>query len=137
MTPGSALPIDEGLLERFRGAGRAISWRPAKSPSRGRSGRAAPRARIAHLNDEEARVEERGRGAAVGILTDSGPVGALVLLLEVDRRGPPTLLTTHDAGEAPGFANGALEARWGGSPARAVHALPVTDLVALARYALA
>ncbi len=136
----AALPVDPGLLRRFQAAGTEIAWRPAPA-SRGEKRRGGSRAgggaRIAHLHDEEARVEERSDGAARLLVTDSGPVGALVLLLEIDRRGPPTGLRAHEAGAMSGFAQGALEARWGAPLARGEPSLPLRDLVELARYALA
>jgi hypothetical protein len=136
----TALPIDDGLLDRFRAAGGRIAWRPVATvaPTRGRRrATTPPKMRIAHLHDEEARVQENGAAKAASVVVDSGPVGALVLLLEIDRRGAPTLLTTHEAGRVPGFSQGAIEARWGGRSAAASTALPVRDLVELARYALA
>lgn len=81
-------------------------------------------------------MEDRGRGARPSFVVDSGPVGALVLLLEIDRRGPPTLLTTHAAGQRPGFSQGALEARWAPTRGADEPAIPLRDLVELARYAL-
>ena len=47
---------------------------------------------------------------------DSGPVGALVLLLEADRRGRPRLLVAQNAGRDPGFPSGALVAARGPVP---------------------
>jgi hypothetical protein len=136
----SALPIDDGLLDRFRAAGDRIAWRPVATvaPTRGRHRAASPpKMRIAHLHDEEARVQEDGAVRAASVVVDSGPVGALVLVLEIDRRGAPTILTTHQAGRIPGFAQGAIEARWGGRSTVAKPTLPMRDLVELARYALA
>ncbi len=130
MTPPLA---DPGLMVRFRAAEQKIQWRPVVEPAapRGRS------VRIAHLHDEEARVEsEEGRGTTT-FRTDSGPVGALVLLMEMDRRGEPTRLVPHDAGAVPGFPMGSLEAVWAAGAAREPGGLPIRDLVELARYALA
>lgn len=129
-------PLEPGLLERFRTAGREIAWRPAPPPSRGRKAAPRPVARIAHLHDEESRVEESPTKGAFTLVADSGPVGALVLLLEMDRRGVPVSLIAREAGEVGGFPQGALEARWGGAADRRAQ-LPVNDLVELARYALA
>lgn len=127
--------IDPGLLGRFRAAGSQIGWRPAEGSSRARG--TPDGARIAHLNDEEARIETRSiRGTRV-LTVDSGPLGALVLLLEWADRGTPSRLLTHEAGEVPGFATGALEARWGRSKAPPALAVPLSDVVTLARYALA
>ena len=130
MTDPVFLPIDAGLLDRFRTAGSGIAWRSAGT-RRGDRG-----ARIAHLNDEECRVEERRSSGEMVMRTDSGPVGALVLLLEIDRRGPPDVLTTHENGPLPGFPRGSLEASWGGPSRGQIDLLP-RDLVQLARYALA
>ncbi len=134
------LPVDPGLLRRFQAAGGEIAWRSAPSPPRGPRRRAArPRgdARIAHLHDEEARVEEEPGAIVHRLVTDSGPVGALVILLEIDRRGLPGSLRTHEAGALPAFPQGALEARWGSPPKDGETQLPLRDLVELARYALA
>jgi hypothetical protein len=120
--------VGAGLLTRFRAAGREISWRDERPGTRG------GQTRIAHLHDEEARVLLRPDGSTV---VDSGPVGALVLLLEIDAKGPPTALRARLADEVPGFGQGAIEAHWTGPPAGAAPPLPLADLVALARYALA
>jgi hypothetical protein len=129
---------DEGLMTRFRAAEPKIQWRMVVEAQRGRI-RAARglSVRIAHLHDEESRVESQDGPVGVTFRTDSGPVGALVLLLEMDRRGEPTRLTAHAAGALPGFAMGAIEAVW--VPGRPTEAggLPIADLVGLARYALA
>ena len=127
-----ALSVDPGLLSRFRAAGEKIAWRTAG----GRRG-PGPRARIAHLNDEEARVELSGRGANVRVTVDSGPVGALVLLLEIDRRGPPTGLGASEAGRDVRFPSGAIVAAWDGEAVPQDSKPGVRDLVDLARYSLA
>ena len=134
MSGPESLAIDPGLLARYRDAGRRIAWR---APPR-RSGRAAGRrVRIAHLHDEEARVEEWGTERRAGLAVDSGPVGALVLLLEIDRRGPPTALGAENAGRNAAFPSGAIVAAWG-RVAVPTDARPrIADLVELARYALA
>ena len=129
------LPVDGGLLARFRAAGARIQWRDAPATPRGRA--RGSTARIAHLNDEESRVETREVGEAVTIVVDSGPVGALVLLLEVDRRGPATSLEAVAAGGRPRFDQGAIEARWGPSRSPGAGGPSIADLVELARYALA
>jgi len=128
------LAIDPGLLARFREAGGKIAWRAAlkKGPQP-----AVRRARVAHLHDEEARVEESGRGARVRVAVDSGPLGALVLLLEIDRRGSPSAIGAHEAGRDPAFPSGAIVAVWGGGPVPEDSRPGLTDLVDLARYALA
>ncbi len=132
-TPAAALPADPGLLARFRDAGRRIAWRPAPKGRRP-SGRTA---RIAHLHDEEARVEEWGTKKSRGLAVDSGPVGALVLLLEIDRRGPPTHLGAENAGRDRAFPAGAIVAGWGEVAVPTDSRPRVEDLVELARYALA
>ncbi len=132
MTAGP-LPIDEGLLARFRAASAAIAWRPARTKGPGAPSR---RARVAHLHDEEARVEQWGRPPGGGVEVDSGPVGALVILLEADRRGVVPALAAREAGADPRFPQGALRATWGGDPAPP-GGPTVRDLVELARYALA
>jgi hypothetical protein len=127
------LSIDPGLLARFRAAGAKISWRPAE----GRATRSPRRTtRIAHLNDEDARVEAWGRPSAGGLEVDAGPLGALVLLLEADQRGSLPRLESRNAGVDPGFAQGAIRASWGKS-APVVPGPTIPDLVELARYALA
>jgi hypothetical protein len=132
--PAHALPIDPGLLARYRSAGTKIVWRPARSGTRSSPGRSA---RIAHLHDEEARVEVSGRGKRVRVTVESGPVGALVLLLEIDRRGSPTALGAAESGRVPGFPSGAVVAAWGDTNVPADSTPRVADLVELARYALA
>jgi len=126
------LAIDPGLLARYRAAGAKIAWRPAPggAPRPGR-------ARIAHLNDEEARVELSGRGARVRVAVDSGPLGALVLLLEIDRRGAPLALGAQEAGRDRAFPSGAIVAAWGGGVVPSDSIPGLADLVELARYALA
>ena len=132
------LPVDPGLLDRFRSAGAQIAWRPAPpagGPPRRRPA-PTPVVRIAHLHDEEARIEERAARGRRTVVVESGPVGALVVLLEADRRGVPSRLVAREADEVPGFHQGAIEAEW--SRAKAPdHRLPFRDLVELARYALA
>lgn len=132
--PTSALGIDPGLLTRYRAAGAKIVWRAAPPGGRPKGG---TRARIAHLHDEEARVVTTGRGARVRVAVDSGPVGALVLLLEIDRRGPPSALGAKEAGRDVGFPSGAIVAAWGGAPVPEDSRPGLNDLVKLARYALA
>jgi len=128
------LAIDPGLLARYRAAGAKIVWRavPPVSPRPGRG-----RVRIAHLNDEEARVEESGRGARARVAVDSGPLGALVLLLEIDRRGFPVAVGAQEAGRDRAFPSGAIVAAWGGGAVPSDSKPGLADLVELARYALA
>jgi hypothetical protein len=127
-----SLSVDPGLLERFRAAGAKIAWRAA-----GGTRSSQLRARIAHLNDEEARVERTGRGTGVRVTVDSGPLGALVLLLEIDRRGPPTGLGASEAGRDRRFPSGAIVAAWDGEDVPEDSKPGVRDLVDLARYSLA
>ena len=127
---------DPGLLVRFRAGVGKIQWRPVLEAPVGRPVRGRT-VRIAHLHDEEARVESEERPGTTTFRTDSGPVGALVLLMEIDRRGEPTRLVPHDAGKLPGFPMGALEAEWAPGRPPEPGGLPIPDLVGLARYALA
>jgi len=132
-TPAKSLPIDVGLLERFRRAGSEIRWRSAPKAAGRRPVRTA---RIAHLHDEEARVETWGAARIGGVAVDSGPVGALVLLLEADRRGVPTALGAAEAGRDPAFPAGTLVALWGAGTVPEDSKPELRDLVELARYAL-
>ncbi|HTP54485.1 MAG TPA: hypothetical protein VML94_05960 [Thermoplasmata archaeon] len=132
--PARPLPIDEGLLGRFRDAGAKIAWRPAPRGPKRPAGRAG---RIAYLHDEEARVERWGTEPRASIAVDSGPLGALVLLLEIDRRGTPTALGAAEAGRDPAFPSGAIVAAWGSDPVPTDARPRLADLVELARYALA
>jgi hypothetical protein len=134
MTPG-ALAIDSGLLGRFRAAGGQIAWREAKAPAGTRPAKGT--ARIAHLNDEEARVEERREGATSVLTVESGPLGALVLLLRWEEFGEPNRLVAREGGELRSFPSGALEATWSGTADGHALAVPLADVVGLARYALA
>ncbi len=71
------------------------------------------------------------------LTVESGPVGALVLLLEVEARGAPARLVAESR-TAPPFPMGALSAVWGraGGPGGDRASIPLSDLVVLARYAL-
>jgi len=127
-----AVPLDvpPGLLDRFRAAGRQVAWRPASA-----GGRAA---QIAHLFQEEARVETQDAGGGVVMKVDSGPVGALVLLLQADRRGLPRRWSSQNAGRDPRFPSGALLGVWGPvEDPPSDGAVRLADLIELARYALA
>jgi hypothetical protein len=124
--------IDAGLLTRFRAAGPQIAWRPAPA-GRGKG----PRARIAHLHDEECRVVRRGREGSGSVAVESGPLGALVLLLEMDRHGLPRDYGAGNAGRDPGYPGGFLEASWGALAVAHDTKPTLRDLVELARYALA
>ena len=120
--------IDDSLRQRFRAAGEKIVWRAGPTDR--------PGCRIAHLHDEEARVERRRTEAGAQIWVDAGPVGALLLLLEIEAAERPATLESIDSADAAGFPGGALVARWDGAPERR-GAPRVSDLIALARYALA
>ena len=129
-----SIAVEPGLLHRFEEAARKIAWRtPLPFPGR-QSGR---RARIAHLHDEEARVETWGTDRRGGVAVDPGPVGALVLVLECARRGPPTALGAANAAAGSAFPNGRIEARWGSGEVPTDSIPRFDDLVELARYALA
>jgi hypothetical protein len=127
------LPVDAGLIERFRVAGAKIAWRSTAPSVEARPKR---QGRIAHLNDEETRVETWGRLPGGGMEVDSGPLGALVLLLEADRRRALPNVESREAGADPGFPQGALRASWS-NPSSRPEGPTVRDLVELARYALA
>lgn len=137
--PATTDGIDPGLRARFRAASEKISWRDAASAkAKGRRATRAKRSvRIAHLNDEEARIEERTVGTSTTLVVESGPVGALVLLMRWEENGPPARLTTHESGTVEGFGQGAIEACWEPSSAAPSLGVPLSDLVGLARYALA
>jgi hypothetical protein len=123
-------------MARFRIAGGQITWRAAGSKGPGKSKRKDDGARIAHLHDEESRVGERVEGTSRVLVVESGPVGALVVVLALDERGLPNRLVTHEAGALAGFPTGAIEARWDEGSAERSFALSVSDVVSLARYAL-
>jgi hypothetical protein len=129
----AGLPIDDGLLARFRAAGARIAWRPSDASPERQPKRTT---RIAHLNDEEARVESWGRPPKVGLEVASGPLGALVLVLEADLRTAVPALESRDGGVDPGFPNGAIRATWG-SARTGGKGPTIRDLIELARYALA
>jgi hypothetical protein len=123
-----ASSLDPSLLTRFQAAGRKVGWRPAEPP---RSG-----AQIAHLHDAEARVERREAGPRFELWADPGPLGALLLVLEVAERGAPDWVRGVD-GASPGFPDGALAAGWSTAIPPSGRDLDVDELVPVARYALA
>jgi hypothetical protein len=126
--------MDAGLLTRFRDAEPKIVWRAGpKAPKRPRG----HRVRVAHLNDEEARVESWSAGPSSVFEVDSGPLGALVLLLEIDRRGLPSGLGARESGQNPAFPSGSIVAAWGKAVVPQDAKPRLADLVELARYALA
>ena len=132
--PDGLRSVDPGLVARFRAAGAKVAWRDAPGPRRRAAGSTT---RIAHLHDEEARVETTGTAARLRVAVDSGPLGALVLLLEIDRRGAPSDLGAAEAGGERGFSSGAIVAGWGGVRVPHDSRPTLPDLVELARYALA
>ncbi len=91
--------IHPGLRTRFVSAGERIAWTPILTLESGPNVR---RARVAHALEEEARVEEWGSEADGGVMVESSPLGALVLMLAVDRRGlpPGSARSTRDATRA-------------------------------------
>jgi hypothetical protein len=129
----SALGLDDGLLRRLRDAGTRIVWRPERAVPRPR-GRSP--ARWARLGDEEARVETVASAVRATVEVTAGPVGAVVLLLEADRRGPPTTLGSRNATARGPFPDGSIVAAWGTGDLPADARPTVRDLVELARYAL-
>jgi hypothetical protein len=129
----SGLGLDEGLARRLRDAGAAIRWeRPSAS------GRARLRGglRLARLRDETAAVAVREGPGGASVEVAAGPVGAVVLLLEADRRGPPTSLGSRNGRPGSAFPDGSIVAAWGGREVAADARPSVRDLVELARYAL-
>jgi len=128
----SGLGVDDGLLRRLREAGARLSWRASGGPKH--AGRTA---RVARLSDEEARVETVEGVPGTIVEATAGPVGAFVLLLEVDRRGPPTALVSRNAGRSAAFPDGSIVAAWGPTAVDGDARPSLRDLVELARYALA
>jgi hypothetical protein len=126
-------PIPAGLRARFRTAGEGIVWRVAPVPPRRAK---THRARIARLGDEEARVEEWGSASDGGVLVESGPLGALALLLVIDPRDDAPRLGARRAGRDAEFPGGAICAAWGKVEVPADEHPRLRDLVDLARYAL-
>lgn len=134
VTDRSAAPeIPPSFVERLRSAEPRIEWRSPTAlapPARGAT------IRVAHLFQEEARVVRSETSRGLLLRVDAGPVGALVLLLEIVRRGPPSALGASDGGRDPVFPSGTLVARWGTGAVPADSTPRLSDLVDLARYAL-
>ncbi len=128
----SALPVDPGLLERLKDAYSAIVWTEAAVDDRP----GTRNARTARLHDESARVETWESTRGDGLAVTSGPVGALVLLIEIDRRGAPNVLGARNAGKEALFPDGAIVATWGEEPVEIDTRPRLKDVVELARYAL-
>ncbi|MGA8276108.1 MAG: hypothetical protein WB852_07445 [Thermoplasmata archaeon] len=125
--------IHPGLRTRFLTAGERVAWKampatPPRPPDR--------RGRIALLREDEARVEEWGSETDGGLMVDAGPLGALVLMLAVDRRGAPRALGAIHAGRDPAFPAGAIVAVWGDGAVPEDERPRPEDVVDLARYAL-
>jgi hypothetical protein len=127
----NALGVDAGFLRRLRAAGARIAWSPV---GRGRPHGAT--VRLARWGNDEARVEVVEGSGRTTVEVAAGPVGALVLLLEADRRGPPTALGSRNAGRSPSFPDGSVVAAWGTGELRADATPTIRDLVELARFAL-
>lgn len=138
MTESGLSEIDAALLDRLRRALPSVTWEAA--PARGTGPkRPAPRttSRVARLHDETARVEESTAGGRYRLTAESGPLGAMLILLACAERGRPTYLASRAVEELPAFASGAVEAAWGGPRRPAAKGAPkIADLVAVARYAL-
>jgi hypothetical protein len=135
---GKGLPGEVALWERLRTAEKEILWTPVPTRGGRRRGGAPPATvRRAKLHDEEARFELSESDDRAVAIASSGPVGALLLLLEMDRRGPPGHLRGRAASRASGYPDGAIEAEWGsGTVEDGRPEVPLGDLIALVRYAL-
>ncbi|MHB1435854.1 MAG: hypothetical protein ACYCPN_07410 [Thermoplasmata archaeon] len=127
---GRSRPGDPGLWERFRAIRPRITYHPLERPLSARPGHRADRVT---LNEQTARRELRpGPDGSVEIVVDSGPLGALLLLLEWDDRDESPVFVPVDRGE-PAFPEGAIIARFGGP---AAPSLPAKQILDLARFAL-
>ena len=123
-------PGDPGLWERFRAVRPKIRSEPLELPAPRGPGHRADRVT---LNEQTARRERRPHpDGSIEVVVDSGPLGALLLLLEWDDRGEPPVFGPVDQGE-PDFPEGAIVARFGGPPAAS---LPAKQILDLARFAL-
>ena len=127
------LPIESGLLARLRAAHAQIAWNENPQPP-ALEGRAA---RDARLHDETARIETWSSDRGTGVAVTSGPVGALVLLVEIDRRGAARALGAFGGERAGSFPDGSIVAVWGDEALTPESVPRLKDLVELARYALA
>ncbi|HEV2449619.1 MAG TPA: hypothetical protein VGU43_04310 [Thermoplasmata archaeon] len=132
------LPGEAVLWERLRAAEKEIGWTEVPARTRSKRPRApTPRIRVAKLHDEEARFELSESGPRCSAVASSGPVGALLLLLEMDRRGAPGHLYARAAAKSSPYPDGAIEAEWGSPAAGDGRAeVPIEELLALVRYAL-
>lgn len=135
---GGRLPGETVLWERLRAAEKEIAWTEAPTGARSKRSRSpSPWVRLAKLHDEEARFELTESGPSCSAIASSGPVGALLLLMEMDRRGAPGHLYARPASKRSPYPDGAIEAQWG-SPAAGDGRpeVPIEELLALVRYAL-
>jgi hypothetical protein len=130
---GPSLPLHPGLRARFRSAGAKIEWTPTVT---GPDRPAERRRQQVRLHEDEAHIEEWGTESVGGMMVDSAPLGALVLMLALDRRGVPTAWGATHAGRDPAFPEGAIVAIWGPGEAPADEQPRFEDVVDLARYAL-
>ena len=124
--------LSPALTQRLTLEATKITW---TTPARRGRGRPGHRSRVATLRKDSARVEEWGDGAEHGLGVDASPLGALVLLDEVVRRGPPDALGAHSAGRDPLFPDGAIVAIWGTGAAPDDERPGPADLVGLVRFA--
>ncbi len=69
-------------------------------------------------------------------MVDSGPLGALVLMLAVVQRGAPSALGAVHAARDPAFPAGAIVAVWGAESVPEDERPRPEDVIDLARYAL-
>lgn len=126
------LGIDDGLWDRLRSAADAIVWTTAARKARGRKGPT----QIARLYEEEAQLRLTEGEDRTTLEATAGPVGALLLLLECERRGVPAALGGRNPSTDPAFPDGSIVAQWGDGALPADSKPSVRDLVELARYAL-
>ena len=121
-----AWPPEPSMWARVRAAQERIARREAGGPG----------VRNAHLHEEEARIVHERIGGSERLTVEPGPVGSLVALAEVDRRGEPTELRVLDADALQGFPAGAIVLTWRrGRPRRPAPEL-LAELLTAARYAL-
>ena len=117
-----------------RGVRAPVARRRCRRRRPGAGASPTERVRIAHLHDEEARVAERRRPHDRGRFGPRRSFGAAPR----DRSaGAPREARGARGGGCPGFGQGAIRARMGDERLGDRRpALPIADLVALARYAL-
>jgi len=128
--PPRSRPGDPGLWERFRAIRPKIRAERLELSAPLGPGHRADRVT---LNEQTARRERRpGSDGSLDVIVDSGPLGALLLLLEWDDRDEVPVFRPVDRGE-PDFPEGAIVARFGGPPGGS---LPAKQILDLARFAL-